>query len=249
MLSIDLNCDLGESYGVYRIGNDAEIMKFITSANIACGFHAGDPTVMYETVKLACKHTVKIGAHPGFQDLIGFGRRNLQLSSDEVFTMVLYQIGALESMVRANGAKLNHVKPHGALYNMCAVNSSLADAVAKAIYHFDKTLILYGLANSELITAGRKYNLQTAQEVFADRTYQPDGTLTPRVRKDALIKNDLQALHQTLQMVIEKKVTTVTGEMIPITAETICIHGDGENAVTFAEKIKKGLEENGVTVK
>jgi 5-oxoprolinase (ATP-hydrolysing) subunit A len=249
MITVDLNCDLGESFGVYRIGNDSEVMKLVTSVNIACGFHAGDSTTMYQTVDLARKHNVKIGVHPGFPDLNGFGRRNMNLSSDEVYTQVLYQMGALEAFVRAQGGKLHHVKPHGALYNMSALNPLLADAIARAISHFDPDLTLYGLANSELIASGEKYGLKTAQEVFADRTYQPDGTLTPRVEANAIIKDEHQAIQQTLQMVINKQVTTVTGEIIPIVADTICLHGDGENAVLFAQRIKMALEEEGITIK
>ncbi|MFD2445658.1 5-oxoprolinase subunit PxpA [Bacillus sp. CGMCC 1.16607] len=238
MLKVDLNCDLGESFGVFQVGHDSEMMKYISSANIACGFHSGDPYIMQKTVDLAFQNGVKIGAHPGFPDLMGFGRRNMNLTPDEVFAIVLYQIGALHSFVIAKGAKLNHVKPHGALYNMCAVNPLLADAVAKAVHHFDSTLILYGLANSELVSAGKKYGLTVLQEVFADRTYQPDGTLTPRTESNALIKDEKQAILQTIQMVKEKHVTSVTGEIVPIQADTICLHGDGEHAVAFAKKIQ-----------
>jgi 5-oxoprolinase (ATP-hydrolysing) subunit A len=249
LYSVDLNCDLGESFGAYQIGNDSEIMKYITSANIACGFHAGDHNVMYQTVEMACKYGLKIGAHPGFPDLIGFGRRNMHLSTEEVYTMVLYQIGALDAFVRAIGTKLHHVKPHGALYNMSACNPSLADAIARAIYHFNPDLTLYGLANSEHITAGENYGLKTAQEVFADRTYQPDGTLTPRIQPNALINNEEHAIQQTLQMVKEKQVTCVTGEKVSILADTICIHGDGEHAVNFAKKIKEALEHEEIEIK
>lgn len=248
MYTVDLNCDLGESFGIYRIGDDAEIMKYITSANIACGFHAGDPSIMAKTVELAIKNSVKIGAHPGFPDLHGFGRRNMNLTADEVYSIVLYQLGALYAFVKAQGTKLHHVKPHGALYNMCAINRSLADAVAKAIFDFDSTLTLYGLANSELIKAGESYQLKTAQEVFADRTYQPNGTLTPRSESNALIIDEHEAINQTIQMVKEKRVTSVTGEHIPITADTICLHGDGAHAVAFAKKITAVFKVEGITI-
>jgi 5-oxoprolinase (ATP-hydrolysing) subunit A len=249
MKFVDLNCDLGESFGAFKIGNDEEIMPYITSANIACGFHAGDSGIMNHTVQLASKHGVKIGAHPGFPDLAGFGRRNMNLTPEEVYTMVLYQIGALQAFVKANGTKLHHVKPHGALYNMCAVHAPLADAVARAIRDVDPSLVLYGLANSELMKAGEKYSISTAQEVFADRTYQADGTLTPRTEKNALIKDDELAIQQTLQMVLENKVVSTTGESVHIVADTICLHGDGEHALSFARKIRAALEREGIAVK
>jgi 5-oxoprolinase (ATP-hydrolysing) subunit A len=247
--TVDLNCDLGESFGVFRVGNDEEIMKFVSSVNIACGFHAGDPTIMKQTVEMARKHGVKIGAHPGFPDLVGFGRRNMNLTSDEVYSNVLYQIGALQAFVVAHGAKLHHVKPHGALYNMCAVHPHLADAVAKAVYHFDPNLTLYGLANSELIKAGEKYSLKTAQEVFADRTYHSNGTLTPRTDLNALITDEQLAIKQSIQMVLENQVTCITGETIPIVADTICLHGDGAHALSFARKIRTAFDQEGILIK
>ncbi|WP_442594061.1 LamB/YcsF family protein [Neobacillus sp. D3-1R] len=249
MFSVDLNCDLGESFGAFKVGNDTEMMKYITSANIACGYHAGDPSIMEKTVEMAIHHGVKIGAHPGLPDLLGFGRREMNLSATDVYTMVLYQIGALHAFVKAKGTKLHHVKPHGALYNMCAVTPYLAEAVAKAVYDFDPTLILYGLANSELITAGKKYGLTVAQEVFADRTYQNDGTLTPRTEKGALITEEGQAILQTIQMVKEKRVTTLNGDLVPIVADTICLHGDGALAVEFAKRIRAVFEKEGIEVR
>jgi 5-oxoprolinase (ATP-hydrolysing) subunit A len=249
VLSVDLNCDLGESFGVFRIGNDEEIMKYVSSVNIACGFHAGDPIIMNRTVELACKNNVKIGAHPGFPDLTGFGRRNMNLTPDEVYANVLYQIGALNAFVIAHGTILHHVKPHGALYNMSAVNPYLADAVAKAVYDFNPNLTLYGLANSELIKAGERYSLKTAQEVFGDRTYQANGTLTPRTESNALITDELQSIKQTIQMVLENQITCITGETIPITADTICLHGDGEHALSFAQKIRTVLQNEGIVIK
>ncbi|HYK71520.1 MAG TPA: 5-oxoprolinase subunit PxpA [Pseudoneobacillus sp.] len=249
MLKVDLNSDLGESFGAFRVGNDEEMMKYITSANIACGYHAGDPLTMEKTVKLALKHGVKIGAHPGLPDLLGFGRREMNLSAHEVYTMVLYQIGALHAFVKAYDTKLHHVKPHGALYNMCAVKPHLADAVAKAVYDYDPTLTLYGLANSELISSGKKYGLKVAQEVFADRTYQIDGTLTPRTEKEALILDEKLAISQTIQMVKEKRVKTLNGDVIPIVADTICLHGDGAHAVEFAQTIRSAFEREGINVR
>ena len=180
MHRIDMNCDLGESFGAYTIGNDAAILPFVTSANIACGFHAGDPGVMRKTVRLALDCHVALGAHPGLCDLQGFGRRKMDISPQEAYDLVLYQIGALYAFIRAEGAVMQHVKPHGALYNMAAKDSKLAEAIAEAVYKVEPELILFGLSGSELIRAAKKTGLQTAEEVFADRSYQADGTLTPR---------------------------------------------------------------------
>ncbi|MBS4201996.1 LamB/YcsF family protein [Bacillus sp. FJAT-49732] len=237
MYKVDLNCDMGESFGNYTLGYDEEIMRYISSANIACGFHAGDPATMNKTVKLALEYRVSIGAHPGFPDLQGFGRRNMSISPQETYEIVLYQVGALNAFIKAQGGYLHHVKPHGALYNMAAVNEKLATAIAEAVYHFDPQLLLYGLADSELIKAGQKIGLATANEVFADRTYQPDGILTPRSQLNALIANTDDAISQVVKMVKEQKVTSVAGNDISIKADTICIHGDGANALTFAQKI------------
>lgn len=249
MAQIDLNCDMGESFGAYSIGADEDIVSFISSANIACGFHAGDPATMRKTVRLALTHSVRIGAHPGFEDLKGFGRRNISVSPQEAYDIVVYQIGALQGFAAAEGGALHHVKPHGALYNMAAVDAKLSEAIAEAVYKINPELILYGLSGSELIRAGKKAGLRTANEVFADRTYQLDGTLTPRVRRNALIKNEDEAIKQVLQMVIDQKVLTTTGETIPIDADSICIHGDGDHAVAFARKINKVLAKHGVIVK
>ena len=184
---IDLNSDIGESYGVYKIGNDKEVLKQISSANIACGYHAGDHNVMMETVKMAKSNNVNIGAHPGLPDLLGFGRREMNISPKEIYHLTLYQIGALAALTRAQGTYLVHVKPHGALYNMAASNRPIADAIAQAVADYDSSLILFGLSGSELIRAGKEKGLLTASEVFADRTYQPDGTLTARNDKNAMI--------------------------------------------------------------
>jgi UPF0271 protein len=249
MVHIDLNCDMGESFGRYTIGADEQIITSITSANIACGFHAGDPETMRKTVRLALDHSVSIGAHPGLDDLKGFGRRTMSITADEVYDLVVYQIGALHGFVLAEGAVLKHVKPHGALYNMAAVKKDLAEAIAKAIYKINPELILYGLSESELIIAGNKFGLKTANEVFADRTYQRDGTLTPRHQEDALIKDENIAIAQVIKMVADQKVITQSGHEVPITADTICIHGDGEHSVEFAKKIHRALQDNGIVVK
>lgn len=249
MYRVDLNCDLGESYGSYKIGIDEEILKFVTSANIACGFHAGDPTVMSKTVRLALKNGVSIGAHPGLPDLVGFGRRNMDISPEDAYDMVVYQIGALNAFVKAEGGKMQHVKPHGALYNMAAKDVLLAEAIAKAVHAVDSELILFGLSGSELIKAGEKAGLRTASEVFADRTYQQDGSLTPRSNKDAIITNSENAIKQVIKMVTEKKVLCQQGFYIPIKADTICIHGDGSHALVFAEEINKQLKECKISIK
>ncbi|MEK4666145.1 5-oxoprolinase subunit PxpA [Niallia sp. FSL R7-0271] len=248
MYKVDLNCDLGESFGAYKIGMDEEILRFVTSANIACGFHAGDPSVMRNTVKLALNNNVKIGAHPGLPDLAGFGRRNMNISPQEAHDIVIYQIGALSGFVKAEGAKMQHVKPHGALYNMAAKNSLLATAIAEAVYKVDPELILFGLAGSELVTAGERIGLQTANEVFADRTYDSGGTLTPRTEPDALIHDKNQAVGQVVRMVKEGKVTTRQGAEISVKADTICIHGDGSEALTFAQQIKETLEKSRIEI-
>lgn len=216
MSMVDLNCDIGESFGAYQIGRDSEILEFVTSANIACGFHAGDPATMRRTVKLALASGVALGAHPGLPDLAGFGRRDMDISPQEAYDMVLYQIGALWGFVRAEGAKLQHVKPHGALYNMAARNAGLAEAIAEAVYKADPDLILFGLAGSELIQAGKKAGLRTASEVFSDRTYQSDGSLTPRREQGALIADEQTSLNQVIRMVAEKKVMSRQNVDVPI---------------------------------
>jgi 5-oxoprolinase (ATP-hydrolysing) subunit A len=246
---IDINCDMGESFGAYTIGRDEEILKYVTSANIACGFHAGDPATMRKTVKLALENNVGIGVHPGLQDLIGFGRRNMDISPEEALDLVVYQIGALSAFVKAEGGKIQHVKAHGALYNMAAQNKGLAEAIAKAVYTVDSDLILFGLANSELVDAGKRIGLRTASEVFADRTYQKDGSLTSRRQADAMIEDDETAVNQVIRMAKEKKVMTRQGVDIDIVAETVCIHGDGPHALTFAKKIRSMLEQSGIDVK
>lgn len=246
---VDLNCDMGESFGTYKKGTDEEILEYVTSANIACGFHAGDPSIMRQTVQMAISRKVGIGAHPGLQDLVGFGRRNMDISPQEAYDLVVYQIGALQGFVTAEGGKLQHVKPHGALYNMAAKSAGLAEAIAEAVYKVNPELILFGLAGSELIKAGKKTGLSTASEVFSDRTYQPDGTLTPRREPNALISDRETAVSQVIRMVKEKQVQSVRHQDIAITAETICIHGDGANALEFARYIRHTLEKSDIHVR
>jgi 5-oxoprolinase (ATP-hydrolysing) subunit A len=247
-MRVDLNCDFGESFGIYRLGEEKEILQYVTSVNVACGFHAGDPLVMRKTVQMALEQKVAIGAHPGFPDLLGFGRRNMAVTPGEAYAYVVYQIGALAAFVKAEGGKMSHVKPHGALYNMAAKDAALAEAIAKAVYDVDPTLILYGLAGSELIRAGKKIGLRTASEVFADRTYQQDGSLTPRSDPRALIVDEQEAVLQVLAMVKEKRVRSLQGIDVPIEAETICIHGDGKKAVLFAKRLYEALRKEGVDV-
>ncbi|WP_214626435.1 LamB/YcsF family protein [Paenibacillus agaridevorans] len=248
MKVIDLNCDMGESFGAYRLGYDEEILPYITSANIACGFHAGDAGTMRKTVKLAIANNVSIGAHPGLQDLIGFGRRKMDISPQEAYDIVVYQIGALGGFVQSEGGKLRHVKTHGELYNMAATNAKLAEAVAEAVYKVNPELILFGLAGGELLKAGKRIGLRTGSEVFSDRTYQSDGTLTSRREPDAMITDEQQALAQVIRMVKEGKVLTRQQVDIDIEAETICIHGDGIRALEFARTINQALTAAGITV-
>lgn len=245
---VDLNCDMGESFGVYHMGNDEAILDFITSANIACGFHAGDPATMRKTVQLALEKNVGIGAHPGLQDLVGFGRRNLNLSPQEAYDLVVYQIGALSGFVQAEGGRMQHVKAHGALYNMAAQNAGLSEAIAEAVYKIDPELILFGLSGSELVKAGEKIGLRTANEVFSDRTYQRDGSLTPRTQPNALITDTATALEQVIRMVKEQKVISTQQQEIQIKADTICIHGDGVTALDFASAISSSLAGAGIDI-
>lgn len=248
MYQVDLNSDIGESFGNYNLGLDEEVAKYISSANIACGFHAGDPNVMEKTVKTAISENVSIGAHPGYPDLMGFGRRNINVSANEVKNYIKYQIGALWAFAQSSGIKLQHVKPHGAMYNMAAKNKELAKAIAEGIYEVDSDLILVGLANSELIRAGLEVKLKVANEVFADRAYNTDGTLVPRGKEGAVIHDTDIAIKRVIKMVKEGKVKTITGEEINIKADTICVHGDNPQAVDFVNNIKKTLENEGIQI-
>ncbi len=248
MLKIDLNCDMGESFGRWTMGNDTALMGVVSSVNIACGFHAGDPTVVRQTVELALENKLAVGAHPSFPDLQGFGRRTMNLSPQEVFDFVLYQTGALAAITRALGGRLHHVKPHGALYNSAAQDSKLSAAIALAVKAIDQDLILYGLSGSRLISEADNIDLRTASEVFADRTYQPDGSLTPRSEPNALVQNVESSVAQVLEMVIEQRVTAVNGEKVAISAETVCIHGDGADALGFARTIRQKLSEKGILI-
>ncbi|MFI5336963.1 MAG: 5-oxoprolinase subunit PxpA [Opitutales bacterium] len=244
MLRLDLNCDLGEG-----AGHDAELMPLVTSANIACGAHAGDEATMRATIVLAKRHGVAPGAHPGFADRENFGRKELSLSLEEIHALVLAQIHALQRLAREAGTRVNFVKPHGALYNLAARNTLVADAVARAVYEADPRLTLFGLADSALLTAGRNNGLAVAAEAFADRTYQPDGSLTPRDRPDALITSADAAVAQVLRMVREGRVRATDGSEVALRADTVCLHGDGPHAVDFARRLRSELAASGIEVK
>jgi UPF0271 protein len=240
---------MGESFGNYSLGNDEKILDFVTSANIACGYHAGDPSVMRATVLLALAKGVAIGAHPGYRDLQGFGRRFMSITPEEARDMIVYQVGALGAFVRAAGGLMRHVKAHGALYNAASANKDLAAAIARAVHSVDPELILFGLSGSELIAAGEAVGLRTASEAFADRTYQDDGMLTPRTRPDALIDEHEKAVRQSIRLVKEGRVRSQRGADVEVRADTICIHGDGSHALQFARLIRERLEASGIEVK
>ena len=248
MLKVDLNSDLGESFGRYTLGMDDQILPVISSANVACGFHASDPVVMENTVKLAKASGVAVGAHPGYPDLMGFGRRNMTVTPQEARDYTLYQLGALDAFLRPMGMTMQHVKPHGAFYNMAAKDYELAKAICQGVKDFDPSLILLGLSGSEMIRAAEDLGLRAVSEVFADRAYEEDGTLVSRKKPGAMITDEEEAIARVVRMVTEGKVTAITGRDIPIRAQSICVHGDGEKAVLFAKKIRAALEEHGVTI-
>ena len=239
---------MGESFGAFRIGADEAILPFVSSANIACGFHGGDPAVMRTTIASAQACRVAIGAHPGLPDLVGFGRRTMDVTPQEVYDLVVYQIGALLAFARAAGTELRHVKPHGALYNMAAANAPLADAIARAVRDVDPRFVLYALAGSQLMAAGERAGLLTASEAFADRNYLADGSLVSRRRADALVTSADDAVARAIRMVREGRIRSVDGPDVTLQVDTICIHGDGPHAPEFASRLRKGLEQSGVTV-
>jgi len=247
-MRIDLNSDLGESFGPWPMGEDTALMASITSANVACGFHAGDPGVMRTTIALAKANGVAVGAHPGFQDLVGFGRREIKATPQEVEDLVLYQIAALAGIAGTHGVRLQHVKAHGALYNMAARDRGLADAIARAVAAFDKGLILFGLPKSELITAGERAGLRVAAEVFADRAYEPDGSLASRQKPGSVIHDDAAVVARAIRMVRERQVVAIDGSVISLEADTLCLHGDTKGAAALARSIRKGLEAAGIAV-
>lgn len=240
-MQTDINCDMGEG-----IGNDELLMPYISSANIACGYHAGDSAMIWHTVELALKHNVAIGAHPSFLDRNNFGRTEMNISREEIYELISQQLILIHEITAALDTQLRHVKPHGALYNMSAGDPAIANTIAKAVKDFDPSLTLFGLSGSHSINEAKALGIQTASEVFADRTYRDDGSLTPRSQPNAVIENVDKAAQQVNQIIKEGMVTTLSGKKIPVVADTICIHGDGENAVEFAKTIheiffKKGI--------
>jgi len=245
---IDLNCDMGESFGLYKLGLDEEVIKYISSANIGCGFHGGDPLVMRKTVKIARENKVGIGAHPGFPDLLGFGRRKMEVSPQEIKDYILYQIGSLYAFAKAEGERLQHVKPHGALYNMIATDEKLCRAVVEAIAEFDRELIVVGLAGSKVIQIAKEMELKVASEAFADRAYNSDGTLVSRRLPGAVITDSGQVLSRTVRMVKEQKIKCIDGKIIERKIDTICVHGDSPGAVKLVKVIREGLEKEGILV-
>lgn len=247
MPNIDINCDMGESFGLWNMGNDEDVMPFVTSANIACGFHAGDPETMLKTIRLAIANNVEIGAHPGLPDLQGFGRRTMVMTNEEIYGLLVYQIGALQAFAKTQGRKLHHVKTHGALYNMSVLDFNIALAVAKAVHDVDSSLQMY-VANANMVNAGLEYGMNVKFEVYADRSYQDDGTLTPRSQPQALIEDLDKAVRQVKSMVIDGTVTALSGKSVPIKADTLCIHGDQPGAAIFARQIHAALRAEGITI-
>jgi 5-oxoprolinase (ATP-hydrolysing) subunit A len=248
-MNIDINCDMGESFGPWVMGADAEVMPHITSANVACGGHAGDPSVMRRTVRTAKTHGVAVGAHPGFADLQGFGRREMQTDPSEVEDSLLAQIGALAAIARAEGVPVRHVKAHGALYNMAARDRRLADAIAQAIKAFDPSLVMFALPNSPMVQAGIAAGLRVAAEGFADRSYEPDGSLTPRSRAGAVIHDVDRVVDRAVRMVRDGVVLTPDGKEVPLKVDTICVHGDTPGAPVLTQRIRAALTAAGIHVR
>lgn len=248
-MQVDLNSDLGESFGRYSLGLDNEIIPLITSANVACGYHASDPLVMKKTIDEAKSSGIAVGAHPGYPDLMGFGRRNMVVSDEESYAYALYQIGALDAFLRAQGMKLQHVKPHGAFYNMAAKDRSQSEAICRAIRDYDPELIVMALPSGELYKAAKDMGLRAAAEVFADRAYEEDGTLVNRKKPGAMITDEEESLKRVIRMVKEHKVTAISGKDIDITVDSVCVHGDGVKALEFVKKLRDGLTAEGISIK
>ena len=249
MYMIDMNSDIGESFGAYKLGDDISVMEAITSANVACGFHAGDPLVMKKTAALCAEKGIEIGAHPGYPDLVGFGRRNMNCSPDEIYSDCLYQIGALKAFCRANGLSLQHVKPHGAMYNQAAKDAKFANAIASAVKDAGEGIILMGLANSEFESAAKEKGILFAAEAFADRAYMPDGSLVPRTQPGAVIHDVEAAARRVVRMATDGTVEAIDGTVINFRPHSVCLHGDTAEAVQMAKAVRKALEEAGVIVK
>ena len=248
MKTIDLNCDMGESYGAWKMGADAEVMPYISSANIACGFHAGDPATIRKTVRIAADHGVAIGAHPSLPDLQGFGRRGMQITPQEMYDLVLYQAGAVEAFARAAGARLHHVKCHGALYNMAANDAALSDACARAVKDLGGNVILYALSGSRMTERAAKEGVRAIGEAFADRGYQDDGTLAPRNVPGGMIEDENKSVAQALALVKEGYVMSLSGRRVPVAPGTLCLHGDQPGAVAFAKALRAAFQAHGIEV-
>lgn len=242
---INLNADMGESFGAWNMGDDAALIEIVGSANLACGFHAGDPLVMRRAVRSALRHGVSIGAHPAFPDLQGFGRRRLQMGADELQAALIYQMGALAGIAAAEGTQVTHFKAHGALSNMASAEAQLAATVVAAISAFDRKLILLAPALSELASAGRQAGITVVEEIFADRAYLDDGQLVPRSRADAMIHGAEASLAHVRRMLAESAIVSVTGKRLPVEAGSICVHGDGPEAVATARRLREGLSADG----
>ncbi len=249
MYYVDLNSDLGESFGNYTLGMDEEVLKYVSSANVACGWHGGDPMVMEKTIAMAKEFGTAVGAHPGFPDLMGFGRRNMAVTPEEAKAYVKYQLGALMAFTQSHGMKIQHVKPHGAFYNMAAVDEKLAIAMCEAICDVDKDIIFMGLAGSKMISAAEKVGIPVASEVFADRAYNDDGTLVSRKLPGAVLKDKDLAIRRVIRMVKEGKVESINGNDIDIKADSICVHGDNPKALEFVKNIREALIAEGVEIR
>jgi len=248
MKKIDLNCDMGESYGAWKMGADAAVMPFISSANIACGFHAGDPATIRATVRLAVDRGVAVGAHPSLPDLMGFGRRTMRISPQDMYDLVIYQAGAVEAFARAAGARLHHVKCHGALYNMAAMDEGLSEAMVRAVKDLGAGVILYALSRSRNFELAKKAGIPVAGEVFGDRGYADDGTLAPRDQPGGMIEDAAASVKQVLGMIEEGFVTSLSGKRVPVAADTLCLHGDQPGAAAFAQALRKVFTEKGISV-
>ena len=249
-VAVDLNSDMGESFGVYKLGDDAAMLRIVSSANVACGFHAGDPLVMHETVRTAKANGVAVGAHPSFRDLWGFGRRPIVGEKPEdVAKEVVYQIGALQAIARSLGHRMSHVKPHGSLGNLIAVDDAMADGVARAVRDADPEAIFVVMPGTAMERAGQRQNLRMAREIYADRTYQDDGTLTPRKQEGAVLHDPEEAAKRVLAMVRERAIFSVSGRRVPVSIDTVCVHGDNPEAVAMAKRVREVLESDGVRIR
>lgn len=247
-IKVDLNSDLGESFGAYKIGMDDEVIKLVSSANVACGFHASDPVVMQKTVKMAAESGIGIGAHPGYPDLMGFGRRNMVITPREAYAYVTYQLGALYAFCKQNGVKMQHVKPHGALYNMAGKDYELSKGICQAIYDFDPELILLGLSGSQMINAGLDIGLKCANEFFADRAYEDDGSLRARSKEGSMITDENEAIERVVKVLKTGCVTTYSGKKLELKIDSICVHGDNAHALEFVRIIRERLSSEGITI-